>query len=707
MPNDIIHERLQRSETRHLHRSAARRRFAAGLLMVAGGLVTPVAAAPRQDPVYPPFGLDLTARDLGTRAGDDFFQWANGAYLARIVIPADKVMESRRNEMTDRTEAQLHTLLDEMARAAPLAATTPQGQVGAYYAAFMDTETLERIGNRAIEPELLAIRQASSRAALAALMGQSNSDFYPSPFTASIDNDLKRPDRYAIYLGQSNLGLPDRDYYLEAKFAPQRDKYKGYATGLLSLIKWPDAPAAAERVIAFETQLAQAGWTRTQQRDPTVQYNPVTPVALANLAPDFAWKEFLGGAGLSAKTTLVVKEKSAFPKLARLIAETPVETLKAWMAFRVADNAAPYLSRNFLEARFAMRDQALAGQVRQRPRWRLGLEAVAAGDCYRCTGTLKWPAGQLYVERYFPPETKTQITNLAQNIKASFRDRLVALDWMAPATKAEALKKLDTFVMKVGYPDQWRDYSRVTIRRGDLVGDVRAILKEDWAFGVRRSDGPVDRAEWLLAPQMNNAYSGALNDIVFPAAILQAPMFDAAADPAINYGAIGAVIGHELTHGFDDEGRSTDATGALRDWWAPADAETFKARAAMLGAQYGAYEPAPGVHIKPEVTMGENIADLGGLSIALDAYHKSLNGKPAPVLNGLTGEQRVFLGWAQVWAGKATAEEIVRLTTSDEHSYRKYRVNGVVRNIDAWYVAFGIRPGDALYIPPEKRVRIW
>jgi len=681
--------------------------IAASMLVLAGSLVAPGLAAPGRQPIYPPFGLDLTAQDPSTRAGDDFFQWANGAYLARIVIPADKVMESRRNEMTDRTEAQLHTLLDEAAKEAPSAANTPRGQVGAYYAAFMDTATIERIGGHAIEPELSAIRGATDRSALATLMGRANSDFYPSPFSPSIDDDLKQPGRYATYLGQAALGLPDRDYYLDAKFTAQRKQYREYAASLLSLERWPDPQSAADAVIAFETRIAEAGWTRSQQRDPTVQYNPMTPAALATFAPGFVWKEFLAGAGLGGKKTLIVKENTAFPKLAAIIAETPLETLKAWMAFRVADNAAPYLSHDFLEARYAMRDRTLAGQAQQRPRWRLGLEAVAAGDCYRCTGTLKWPAGQLYVERYFPPQTKAQITSLAYNIKAAFRGRLEALDWMAPSTKAEALKKLDTFVMKVGYPDKWRDYRRVTIRRDDLVGDVRGILAEDWAFAVRRSDGPVDRSEWLLAPQMNNAYSGALNDIVFPAAILQAPMFDAAADPAINYGAIGAVIGHELTHGFDDEGRSTDATGALRDWWTPADAATFKARAAMLGAQYAGYEPVAGVHIKPDVTMGENIADLGGLSIALDAYHKSLQGKPAPVLGGLTGDQRVFLGWAQVWAGKATKEEIVRLTTSDEHSYRKYRVNGVVRNIDAWYKAFGVKPGDALYLPPEKRVRIW
>jgi putative endopeptidase len=336
---------------------------------------------------------------------------------------------------------------------------------------------------------------------------------------------------------------------------------------------------------------------------------------------------------------------------------------------------------------------------------------VGGADCsyavHSCFGTLKWAVGQLYVARYFPPATKATITALVVELKSAFRHRLATNTWMGPATKAEALKKLDATLVKVGYPDRWRDYKGVVIRRDDLTGDVRAGAADDWAFVIQRSRGPVDRGEWLLAPQANNAYNGSFNDVVFPAGILQAPIFDAAADPAINYGAVGAVIGHEMTHGFDDEGRQIDADGALRDWWTPADAAAFEARAAALGKQYAQYEPVPGIHINPQLTMGENIADLGGLSIALDAYHASLHGKPAPVLAGLTGDQRVFLGWAQGWAGKATPEEIKRLTISDPHSYRKYRVDGVVRNIDGWYAAFAVKATDKYSVAPDQRVRIW
>jgi putative endopeptidase len=526
-----------------------------------------------------------------------------------------------------------------------------------------------------------------------------------------IDSDLKDTNHYAVYLWQSGLGLPNRDYYLKPDFAKQKDAYRLYAAKLLKLAGWPNAEKAASAVVEFETRLADASWTKVQQRDPTTQYNPMTIPQLAAYAPGFSWRDFLAGAQLSGKSSLVVAQKSAFPKFARILAATPLDTLKAWMVFRAIDDAAPYLPKAFANARFAMRDRALAGQSAQVPRWKLGLAAVGGQDCdyvpHSCFGTLQWAVGQIYAAHYFPAATKAKIEALVGELKAAFRHRIETLGWMSAKTKSEALAKLDTYIIKVGYPDHQRDYSNVAIRRDDLMGDVRAAAAADWAFYVKRSYGPVDRDDWLLTPQANNAYNGSLRDIVFPAGILQAPVFDANADPAINYGAVGAVIGHEMTHGFDDEGRSIDAKGALRDWWTPADAKAFKARAAVLGAQYAQYEPVPGTHINPDLTMGENLADLGGMSIAFDAYHASLKGKPAPVLNGLTGDQRFFLAWAQGWAGKAKPEAIKQLTTSDPHSWRKFRVNGVVRNIDGWYAAFGVKPGDALYLAPEKRARVW
>ncbi|MEA3035727.1 MAG: putative endopeptidase [Sphingomonadales bacterium] len=668
------------------------------------------AAAAGTEPVYPPFGFDLTAPDKSVKPGDDFFQYANGAYLARTTIAADRAGASRRIEMTDRMEAQLHALMEDAAKAQ--AADGNGSKVGAFYAAFMNEAQAERLGAAPLQPELAAIRAAADGAALARLMGKGQSGLYPELFGLSIDADLKHPELYALYVGQSGLGLPDRDYYLKPELAAKKDAYRAYAARLLALAGWPEPEKAAEAAVAFETRVAEASWTKVQQRDLPALYNPMTPAQLAGFAPGFDWSTYLGAAGVAGKPSIVVGEKTAFPKLAAIYAATPLDDLKAWMAFRVADAAAPYLSKAFVGAHFELHGRTLTGQSEIRPRWKRAIVAVGGGDCgadpASCFGTIDWAVGDLYARRYFPPETKAKVTALVDNLKAAFRARLERLDWMGPETKREALKKLDTYTIKVGYPDRpQRDYSSVVIRRDDLLGNFRRAAAADWAFRVRRSDGPVDRGEWLMTPQTNDAYNGSLRDIVFPAGILQAPIFDAAADPAINYGAIGGVIGHEMTHGFDDQGRTIDAAGALRDWWTPADAAAFKARAERLGAQYATYEPVPGFHINPGLTMGENIADLGGLSIALDAYHRSLGGRPAPVIGGLTGDQRVFLGWAQAWAGKARPDSIRQQTISDPHSFRKYRVNGVVRNVDGWYSAFAVKPGEALYLAPADRARIW
>jgi putative endopeptidase len=416
------------------------------------------------------------------------------------------------------------------------------------------------------------------------------------------------------------------------------------------------------------------------------------------------------GRGLAAKGRVIVGEKSAFPMIAGIFADSSIDTLKAWLAFSVADRAAPYLTRSFADAYFGFHRRLLLG-VKERPaRWKEGVEAVAGGDCVadsaNCFGTLNWAVGQLYTARYFPPQTKASIESLAAVMRA-FRGRIERVDWMGEATRAEALHKLDTYVVKVGYPETRRDYSALIVRDDDLIGDVRRAAAADWAFHLGRSDGPVDTGDWAITPQTVDAYNGSLRDIVFPAAILQAPEFDASADAAVNFGGIGTVIGHELTHGFDDQGRSLDASGALRDWWSVEDASAFKARAAILGAQYASYEPVPGLHINPELTMGENIADLGGVAIALDAYHASLNNEPAPQIDGLSGDQRFFLSFAQIWRGTAREDYMRQLTISNPHSYRSFRVNGVVRNIDAWYEAFGVQPTDRLYVERGSRARIW
>jgi putative endopeptidase len=682
------------------------------VLLFPAGARAEAEKKPEGKPQYGAWGFDSDGADLKTKPGDDFFRYANGSWLDRVQIPADKPAYSLRLAMTDLTEQRLHDLIEETAKQVEQKPATIEGKVGAFYRSYMDEVRIEKAAASVIKDRLTEIQSAKTRDALAALMGRQNLDFHGGIFGVFIDVDIKNPKRYAVYLGQQGLGLPDRDYYLKPDFAAQKGKYQAYVAQLLRLLDWPEAEKRAGEVVNFETKIAEASWTKTQQRDPIATYNPMSIAELQTLAPNFAWRQLLTQAGLDKVERVVVGEKSAFPNIAQIYNDTPLETLQAWHAFNVADHTAPYLSKAFVDALFEMRNKTLSGQAEQQVRWKRGVHAVSggdygAGDRYDRFGNLGWAVGQLYSAKYFPPAAKAKIEELVANLKVAMHERIKGLDWMGDATKAKALQKLDTYNIKVGYPDKARDYAKVEIRDDDLIGNVRRAAAADWAFYVQRLPGPVDMSDWGMTPQTNDAYNGSLRDIVFPAGILQPPMFDANADPAVNYGAIGAVIGHELTHGFDDQGRKFDAEGKLNDWWTAEDAKTFEARAKVLGAQYSKFEPLPGAAVNGELTMGENIADLGGVVIALDAYRASLKGKPAPVIDGLTGEQRVLLGWAQAWRGKLRDDAIRRQVVSDPHSPRQYRVNGVMRNIDAWYEAFQVKPGEKLFVEPKDRVRIW
>jgi putative endopeptidase len=673
---------------------------------------TLLAAHDAGEPLYPPAGLDMSATDPSTRPGDDFYQYANGGWLARMTIPADRPFVMEWQVMRDRTETQLRGVIEGAAASAPHEPSTIEGKVGAFYRSFMDSARLEALGVRPISAELAAIHVTRTRTEVARLMGNSHAGFEGSFFDFGIDADAKDPKQYAVTLYQNGLSLPDRDYYLKADFARDKQELRSYAEQLLTLSSWPSAEAHAAAIVALETRIAQASWTKVEQRDPPVLYNPMSPAELAAYAPGFPWRAFLRGAGLESKSRVIVAEKTAFPRIAKIFADTPLETLKAWMAFTLADSAAPYLSSSFASAHFHFHDHVLLGLEEQPARWKLGVRAVSGGDCNEggprdCFGTLNWGVGEMYTARYFPPETKKSFEAMVASITQTYRRRLQHLGWMSDTTRAEALRKLDTYVVKVGYPDRLRDYSGVVVKDDDLIGNVRRAAAADWAFYVGRSGGPVDKGDWSMTPQTVDAYNGTLRDIVFPAAVLQPPAFDPHADPAVNYGAAGWGAAHELTHGFDDMGRTVDAKGALRDWWTEADGREFKARTAMLGAQFATYEPLPGLHINPGFTMGENIADLGGLAIALEAYHDSLQGAPAPVIDGLTGDQRFFRSWAQYYRGKGTETFIRQYLVNNEHSYWPFRINGGVRNIDEWYEAFDVKPTDRLYIAPEKRVRIW
>jgi putative endopeptidase len=660
-------------------------------------------------PQYGAWGLDLSAMDPSVKPGDDFNRFASGAWLARTSIPADKPMASLRRAIDDVIDVRLKELLEHAAadaQPAPL-----EAKVGAFYRSFMDEGRVETLGRSAIAPEMAAIEAARDHASMAALMGKGATDFYGSIFGFSVYADLKHISRYAVYVGQAGLGLPDRDFYLRSQFKAQRAAYRAYVARLLSLLGWKEPATSAAAVVAFETRIAGASWTRAEQRDLQKAYNPQVRAELERLAPSFAWNSFFAGAELSAVDRVIVAEKSAFPKIAAVYQTTPLPVLKAWQAFTVADNAGFYLSEPFASARFKFRNELLEGQLQQAARWKRAIRAVGGGDCgddrVDCFGNIGFAVGQLYTARYFPPEAKEKIEALVVDVKAAMRARLERLDWMDAATKSEALNKLDTYLIKVGYPDHPRDFGALTIRADDLIGNVRRAGAFEWRFQIGRLKDPVDRSDWLMTPQTNDAYNGPMRDIVFPAGILQPPVFDADADPAVNYGAIGAIIGHELTHGFDDQGRKLDSQGELRDWWSERDAAQFTARAERLAAQYAGYEPVPGSRINGSLTLGENIADLGGLNVALEAYHRSLNGAQPAVLDGFTGDQRVFLGWAQAWRGKVRDDYVRKQVITDPHSPRAFRVIGPTRNIDAWYAAFGVQPGDAYYLEPDQRVRIW
>ncbi|HKP78088.1 MAG TPA: M13-type metalloendopeptidase, partial [Phenylobacterium sp.] len=657
---------------------------------------TPVgdlSKAPRMGP----WGFDLAGRDTATVPGKSLFEYANGTYMQKLQIPADRSSFGAFNMLDELSKARMRAVVEKAA--ANAGASGAEAKVGALYRSFMDEAKAEALGAKPLAADLAKVRAAKSRADVARLMGAAAGGFGQSFFNPQVYDDAKDPLKYAVYLSQGGLTLPDRDYYLDAKFEPQRKAYEVYVARMLTLGGWPNAEARAKAIVAMETEVAKVSWTRAERRDDDKTYNPVETAKLAAFAPGFDWAAFLAGANLTAARRVIVAENTAFPKIAAIYGKTDVETLKAWLAFTTIDQAAGYLSKDFDQAKFDFRAKTLSGTPVQTPRWKRGVNLV--------DNNLGEALGKLYVDAYFPPESKARMEALVGDIRTALQARIQKLDWMGPETKQKALEKLGKFTVKIGYPDKWRDYSALQMD-GDLYGNVERASAFDWNFRVARLNQPVDRAEWEMTPATINAYySSTKNEIVFPAAILQPPFFDPDGDAAVNYGGIGGVIGHEITHGFDDQGRKSDGDGRLSEWWTKDDEAKFTVQAERLGKQYAATEILPGAKINGELTMGENIADLGGLLLALDAYHLSLKGQPAPVIDGLTGDQRVFLGWAQVWRGKYRDDYMKQVLVSDPHSPPVARVDLPVRNIDAFYEAFGVKPGDPMYLPPEQRVRIW
>lgn len=643
------------------------------------------------------WGFDLAGRDTSVKPGDDFNEYANGTYLRTTEIPADKSRFGPFDVLYENAQSQLKSIIETSA-ANP--ANENARKVGALYASFMDEAKIEQLGATPLAADLAAVKAVTDHAGMARLMGESHSGFGGSLFGIDVFEDLKNPNLNSAYLGQGSLGLPDRDYYLKPDFAAQREAYLAYLTTTLTAIGWADPAKTAADILAFETKVADKQWTTVERRQIDKLYNPAKASDLATLAPGFDWAGFLAGAQVSDVDTLVLMENTAIPAIAQVFADTPIETLKAWQAFNVVDQASPYLSKAFVDARFDFRGKTLRGQPENRPRWNRGVALV--------DGQLGEVLAQEYVRLHFPASSKAQMEALVGNIRDAMTERLKTLDWMSEPTREQALYKMSKFGVKIGYPDKWRSYDGLELKADDLYGNVERSSAFEWAYKRGKIGKPVDPLEWGMTPQTVNAYyNPPRNEIVFPAAILQAPFFDPNADPAVNYGGIGAVIGHEITHGFDDQGRKSDGDGVLRDWWTPEDAARFEARAKVLGDIYDKLEPIPGVHVNGDLTMGENIADLGGLLLALDAYHKSLNGQPAPVIDGLTGDQRVFLGWAQVWREKSREAALKEQLTTDPHSPGSVRAATSPRNIDAWYAAFGVSPDQKEYIAPEARARIW
>ncbi|CAN5364481.1 M13 family metallopeptidase [soil metagenome] len=677
---------------------------AIGLVLAAPALAQTPAPVPAHvastpgHPVIGAWGFDPSTMDRSKPAGADFYRFASGGWQDATTIPADRPSWSVWDVLYDESQEQLKAIIENSA-AHP--ESSPEAQrIGDFYASYMDEAGVNALAAKPLEPGLAAIRAATTRTDIARLMGESFGKPGMSLFSLSVFEDLKDPNTNSAYLGQGGLGLPDRDYYLEASFADKKTAYQAYVAQMLGKIGWAEPEKAAADIVALETRIAEKSWTRAQAREIDKVYNPMTLTEVAAYAPGFDWATWASAAHLPADAHTIVGERTAFPELARIFGETDLDTLKAYEAFHLVDQSATVLSSDFVDARFAFRGTVMNGITENRPRWNRAVRAV--------DGSLGEALGKEYVRLHFPESSKTAMEALVQNLLAAMTERLKNLEWMSPETKEQALYKIAHFGVKVGYPDEWRSYDGLVIRPNDLYGNTERAGAFEWAFQLSKLGKPVNPKEWGMTPQTINAYyNPPRNEIVFPAAILQAPFFDPNADPAVNYGGIGAVIGHEITHGFDDQGRKVDGDGVLRDWWTPADAAAFEARAAVFGAQYDATFPLPGQHVNGEATMGENIADLGGLLMALDAYHLSLGGREAPVIDGFTGDQRVFLGWAQVWREKTRDAALQQQLATDPHSPAAVRATVPLKNIEAWYAAFGVKPGDEQYVAPAVRAVIW
>ena len=686
-------------------------RYAAATLVILAGGMGRYADADAQAATggAPVSGIDTRYEDASMRPQDDTYRYLNGKWLDEFQIPADKGRYSSFDALIDRTQDQLHVIVDDLARNpgggsnAAGAGDADARKLADLYASFMDEARLETQRYTPIVSTFAAIRALKSKREIPAWIARCNRTGIDAPYDVGIEPDAKDSSRYAVSIAQSGLGLPDRDYYLkdDDKFKDIRAKYLAHIEKMLGMVGDKDSARSARDILKLESAMAQLQWTRVENRNPAKTYNKFAFAALASLTPRYDWHPYLAGIRIADKVDyVIVRQPSYIGGLAELIERTPLSVWREYFQWHALAAAAPYLSKAFVEERFAFTGTVLRGIPENRPRWKRGLALLdySMGEAL----------GRLYVARYFPPQNKERMQALVQNLLRAYDRDIDSLEWMSAETKRGAHAKLAKLITKIGYPDKWRDYTALKVLREDLWGNVVRATAFEYQRQIDKLGRPIDRNEWLMTPQTVNAYYEPLmNEIVFPAAILQPPFFNVEADDAVNYGAIGAVIGHEISHGFDDQGSQYDADGNLRDWFAPADHEKFKAQTQALVAQYDAYEPVPGFHVNGQLTLGENIADNAGLAIAYKAYQLSLDGRPAPVIDGLTGEQRFYLGWVQVYRGKAREQESVQRIKVDPHSPTEVRGKAALRNQPGFYTAFGVGPGDKMYLPPEQRATIW
>ena len=646
------------------------------------------------------FGVDVAGMDPSASAGKDFNAYASGRWSKDTPIPSDRSRWGMFDKLREESDANVRAILDLASKEKADKGTNAQ-KTSDFYAAYLDTAAIDAKGFAPAKAGLDAIAAAKTHGDIVKLMGRPD---LPTngPIGARVRLDAKDPDNYVVGITHGGLGLPEREYYAkkEAQFVEIRAKYLAHVKRLLELGGDKNAAADADAILALETEIASRHWPIADRRERDKTYNARTIAELQKEAPEFPWKAFLDVQGYGGEKKLIVAEVTAIPKLAKLFKATPVATWKAYLTYHLLRESADVLPSAFDKEVFDFYGRTLNGQPEEKERWKRAVTAVndALGDA----------VGEIYVGRFFQPRAKTEMDRLVENIRKAYATRIEGVDWMTPETKKVALEKLAAFRPKIGYPTKWKSYSTLDVQAGDAFGNARRAAEWKHEQDRSRLGKPTDRDEWFMTPQTVNAYyNSTFNEIVFPAAILQPPFFDADADPAVNYGGIGGVIGHEMGHGFDDQGAKSDAKGVLRTWWSAADVDAFKKRTDVLVDQYAAFEPLPGTKVNGRLTLGENIGDVGGLNVSYRAYQLSLEGKPAPVLDGYSGDQRFFLGWAQVWRTVIRDQALRNQVLTDPHSPAIYRVNGVVRNVDAWYTAFGVKEGDALFLPPEKRVRIW